>query len=96
MLRLHNFNYQLTLEDIKEYFGYEDLEDILTYSLSYLASLDLMEIYKKDPEFAFYLLERIRFVRKKSDVLKVFRKNHITFMDDGFENLKKYVKEIER
>lgn len=95
-LNKHGFNEYLDIETIQDYFGYEKLEDTLSYSLSYLAAIDLMEIYKRDPEFAFYLLENIRFMRSDFDVLNVFRRNHITFMDDGFENLKKHVKKIER
>lgn len=95
-LNLHGFNEKLDLKIIKDYFGTEDLDDNLSYSLSYLASLDLMKIYETDPEFAFYLLENIRFMRSDSDVLNLLRRNHITFMDDGYENLKKYVKKIER
>jgi len=96
ILNKYGFNEKLDINGIKDYFGREDLKDTLSYALSYLASIDLMEIYNRDPEFAFYLLENIRFMRSDDDVLSVLRRNHITFMDDDFENLKKHVKKIER
>lgn len=72
------------------------LEMDIKYTLGYLVAFDLYYIYKKDPEFAFYLLKNIRFMKHENDILGLLRNNHITFMDDGYENLKKYVKKIER
>lgn len=61
------------------------------YSLSYLASLDLESIYEQDPEYAFYLFERIR-NNKTNDIFSNLRENGITFMDDGYQNLQKKIK----
>lgn len=68
-------------------------EDIyITYSLSYLAALDLFYIYKKDQDKAFYLLQRIRNTIKENDLFKLFRDNNIKFMDNDYKNLKDYIK----
>lgn len=61
------------------------------YAFSYLTSLDLEAIYEQDPEYAFYLFERIR-RNKTSDVFANLRENKITFMDDGYQNLKRKMK----
>lgn len=73
----------------------QQCDSIINYSLSYLASIDLLAIYNADPEFALYLLGNICFIKKDDNVLNILRRNHITFMDDGFDNFKKYVKRIE-
>ena len=72
------------------------LEVNLKYSLGYLVAIDLYYIYKRDPELAFYLLKNLKFIKQENDIASMLRRNHITFMDDGYENLKKYIKEIER
>lgn len=61
------------------------------YTLSYLTSLDLEAIAEKDPEYAFYLFERIR-NNKTSAIFSNLRENQITFMDDGYQNLQKKIK----
>lgn len=61
------------------------------YSLSYLTSLDLEAIFEQDPEYAFYLFERIR-NNKTNDIFRNLRENQITFMDDGYQNLQKKMK----
>ena len=71
-------------------------EEIINYTLSYLASIDLLEIYKKDKEFALYLLRNVCYIQQDDDVLGIFRRNHITFMDDDYKNFREYVKRIER
>lgn len=76
--------------------GYEDATDAITYNYSFLASLDLYEIWKQDPEFSFYLLQNIRYMRTDDDVFNLLRRNHITFMDDGFQNLQKYIKNLSK
>lgn len=92
----YGFNEPLNIEDIKDYIETETADDSIVYNLSYLASTDLFYIYQNDPEMAFYLLQNIRYTKSDNNVLDVFRRNHITFMDDGFKNFKKYVKKIEK
>ena len=72
-----------------------DLTEVVEYPFSYLTSLDLESIYEKDPEYAFYLFERIR-NNKTSDILSNLRENQITFMDDGYQNLHKKIKTFEK
>lgn len=71
-------------------------ESLIKYALSFLIAIDLYYIYLEDKELAFYLLKNIRYIKNEDDIFKVLRNNHITFMDDGYENLKKYTKKIER
>lgn len=61
------------------------------YTLSYLIDLDLESIYEQDPEYSFYLFERIR-KNKTNDIFRNLRENKITFMDDGYQNLQKKIK----
>lgn len=63
------------------------------YAISYLTSLDLENIYMTDPEYAFYLMKRIR-NNKTENIFKNMRENGITFMDDGYKNFKKKVKTL--
>ena len=66
-------------------------QDTANYSISFLTSLDLENIYFKDEEYALHLFEKIR-TNSEDNLLDNLRKNHITFMDDGYENLKAKVK----
>lgn len=95
-LNYFGFETPLSAQEIKDYIGTETADEAIKNNLSSLAALDLFEIYKNDPELCFYLLQNIRFIKQNNDVLSVFRRNHITFMDDNFENLKKYIKKTER
>lgn len=72
------------------------LEILIKYALGYLVAIDLYTIYQKDPELSFYLLKNLKYIKKENDIVNLLRNNHITFMDDGYENLKKYTKKIER
>ena len=101
-LRKNKFNkmlryYKLKInseETLKSYMN-ATCEEIINYALSYLASIDLLEIYKKDKEFALYLLKNICYIQQDDDVLGILRRNHITFMDDNYKNFRGYVKKIE-
>jgi len=61
------------------------------YTLSYLTSLDLEKIYESDPEYAFYLMKKIR-NNKTENIFGNLKENGITFMSDGYQNLKRKVK----
>lgn len=102
--RMNKLNKALEIYEIMPFQSKEELMDYMTvpmdinmkYSLGFLVAIDLFYIYQKDPEFSFYLLKNIRFLKEENNIAKLLRQNHITFMDDGYENLKKYVKKIER
>lgn len=102
--RMNKFNKQLEVYDIMPFINKEEVMEYMTipmdinmkYGLGFLVAIDLFYIYQKDPEFSFYLLKNIHFIKKENDIISLLRRNHITFMDDGYENLKKYVKKIER
>ena len=72
--------------------GSENSDDIIGYNLSNLIAIDLFYIYKKDPEFALYLLSNIRSYRTDDNILSILRRNNLTFMDDNLSNFKKYIK----
>lgn len=102
--RMNKFNKELSywemipFDNENEIINYLNvpLDVNMKYTLGYLAAIDLYYIYQNDPELAFYLLKNIRFIKRENDIANLFRKNHLTFMDDGYENLKKYTKKIER
>lgn len=75
--------------------GDENSDDIIGYNLSDLIAIDLFYIYKKDPEFALYLLSNIRSYRTDDNILSILRRNNLTFMDDNLSNFKKYIKKYE-
>jgi len=64
----------------------------ITYTLSYLTAIDLYYKYLKDREEAFYSLECIRNYKKTNQLFNLLNNNGITFMNDNYENLKKYIK----
>lgn len=72
------------------------LEILIKYAFGYLIAIDLYTMYQNDPEFSFYLLKNLKFIKRENDIIHLLRNNHITFMDNGYENLKKYTKKIER
>lgn len=102
--RINKFNQTLEVYDIIPFHNKEEITKYMTipmdinmkYAMSFLVAIDLFYIYQKDPEFSFYLLKNIHFMKEENDIIGLLRRNHITFMDDGYENLKKYVKKIER
>lgn len=69
--------------------------ELAQYLISYLSSIDLEKIFKKDPEYAFYILESIR-NNKKDSILDNLQKNKITFMVDGYKNLQEKIKILRR
>ena len=65
---------------------------LIRYGIGYLAGLDIFYNYQEDRNKALEALINIRNCRETEDVIKLFRDNGITFMDDGYKNLKKYLK----
>lgn len=102
--RINKFNKALEVYDMIPFQDKEEIINYMTmpmdinmkYALGYLVAIDLFYIYQKDPEFSFYLLKNIPYMKEENNIIGILRRNHITFMDDGYENLKKYVKKIER
>ena len=99
-VRFNKLNKYVEYYDIDKFKDENDLipyliypeESIIKYALSYLVAVDLLEIYKKDREKAFYHLKNICFNKRTDSILTLLRFNEITFMDDGYYNLKKYIK----
>lgn len=73
----------------------ENPQEDARYGFSYLTSLDLEKTYDNDREYAFYLLKRIR-RNKTENIFGNLEENGITFMKDGYENLKIKVKNFDR
>jgi len=103
-IRLNKFNKNLNYLSLKPFKDEKEILDYLAtpldinmmYTFGYLVAIDLYYIYKKDPDLAFYLLKNIKYIKQDNDILGLLRRNGITFMDDEYENLKKYIKKIER
>lgn len=103
-VRLNKLNKYLSYFDLPTFQNIDEIVDYLStpleilikYTLGYLVAIDLYTIYQNDPEEAFYLLKNLKYAKKENNIISLFRNNHITFMDDGYENLKKYTKKIER
>lgn len=101
--RLNKFNKMISTYGIETFSEESEILDFMItpldidmkYSLAFLTAIDLYYIYQKDPDLAFYLLKNIRYITHENDVLGLLRRNHITFMDDDYKNLKQYIKKIE-
>ena len=98
-IRLHKLNkynsfFKIpTVDKLNDLIPYLDTpqEDLMTYSLSYLVALDLYQIYKRDREFAFYLIKCIRYLKEEDDIWSLLIRNDITFFQDDYKNLKDYI-----
>lgn len=89
-------NQEILLDGFETFLDKSNLIDSLqqspklnaTYLISFLTSIELEEIYEYDPEYAFYLLEKIRF-NKEDTVVDNLRKNKIKFVDGDYQVLEK-------
>lgn len=92
-------NQEILLDGFETFLDESNLIDSLqqspklnvTYLISFLTSIELEEIYEYDPEYAFYLLEKIRF-NKEDTVVDNLRKNKIKFVDGDYQVLEKKLK----
>ena len=66
----------------------------LTYGFSYIAALDIYTECLDDPEKAFYDLRNIKKRKRIKNLIPYLRENNITFMDDNYKSLKKYIKNM--
>lgn len=66
----------------------------LNYSFSYLVALDLFYDYKQNPTNSFWKLRRL--AKLNNNVLDSFRTLGITFMQDGYRNLRNYQKSLKK
>ena len=90
-LKENDVNTEIDEDDYLLFF--KDTGDyLIRYGIGYLAGLDIFYNYQEDRNKALDSLINIRNCRETDDVLKLFRDNGITFMDDGYKNLKKYLK----
>lgn len=85
-----------TRKDILNTFSYlgSNEEDELKYGLSYLVAFDLYDMCLRDPEHAFYILKNIKRDKNVNDLIPYLRNNNITFMNDDYTSLKKYIKNM--
>lgn len=90
-LKENNVNAEISEDEYLLFF--KDTGDyLIRYGIGYLAGLDIFYNYQIDRNKALEALINIRNCRETNDILKLFRDNGITFMDDGYKNLKKYLK----
>lgn len=96
--KLDKKNVLFDFNDVNEVFDYLDHPAylLLEYSLSYLASLDLFELYLEDREHAFNQLEKIRMVSGSHNLIRLARENGFTFMEKDYPSLQKQLKRIDK
>ena len=98
-LRLSKLNKYISLYNIPDITEINNLiphlntpqDTNITYALSYLVALDLLYIYMRDREQAFYLLKNFRYIKDEDDIISLLRRNDITFFEDDYKNLKDYI-----
>ena len=66
---------------------YTDSYQIAIYLFSFFTCLDLLEILKKDKEYAMYLLKEIR--KNKNNIYQNLESHEIHFFEDHYKTLKK-------
>ena len=66
----------------------------LNYSFSYLVALDLFYDYKQNPTGSFWKLRRL--AKLNNNILYSFNSLGITFMNDGYKNLRDYQKTLKK
>lgn len=86
------FPLQIDEDTLCEYL-LEDPQDLVTYTLSFLANLDLEKLYHLDKEFSFHEFEAIRY-NKTNNLEKNLTDHGITFIQDGYQNLQEKVKKL--
>lgn len=91
-------NIEITFTDKDEIFEYltEPASLLLRYNLSYLASLDLFELYQKDREKAFVKLEKIKEMNYHQHSIRLFKEIGFTFMEKNCPSLQKQLKRLEK
>lgn len=104
-ITLERFNKKLarkkireTFTDIDEIFEYltEPASLLLCYNLSYLASLDLFELYLQDREKAFVELEKIKGTNYRYHLIGLAKKYGLTFIEKDCPSLQKHLKRLEK
>ncbi len=71
-----------------------DFDENIMMIHSLLGALDLYNLYRQDPEKAFYLLKR-SFTLPTQSLEEYLEKINATYHQDGYTNLKKFVKRLE-
>lgn len=91
-------NIQITFTDKKKAFEYlnESASKLLIHNLSYLASLDLFELYLQDREKAFVKLEKIKELDYHRHLIRFSKENGFTFMEKDCPSLQKHLKRLEK
>lgn len=84
-LKEENFKFKITKKNIDAFF-YDKFNEDLAYAFSYLAAVDLYELYKIDPEKAIYHLYCTNQFNGLS-IEKELKSIDVTFYEDGYKNL---------
>lgn len=87
-------NSEFIFKSISEIVRYtnQTQKHLTKYTLAFLVALDLYYIYLEDKERAFHLLKRIKNDKLTKELLPTLNKYGITFMEDDYISLKKYLK----
>ena len=90
-----NFNLDNVNEAFIRYSLNQNNFNVSKYFMSYLAYLDIEELDKVDPEYAFRMLREVCKIEGDYIIPKL-RKHNITFMDDGCKNLEKKIRQMNK
>lgn len=85
--------YKISDYEIEEYLEYDN-KKALTYGLGILIAMDLYNKALTDPELAINTLKNIKDYKNQKNLITHLRNNNITFMDDDYSNLRKYIKSM--
>ena len=80
----------LIKENYFDTFAEIDPVTLANYCLSYLTSLDIENLYRADPEYAFSVFETIR----NSNYSNPLENKPITFMNDHYQNLREKIRKL--
>ncbi|MBE6147574.1 MAG: hypothetical protein E7168_04500 [Firmicutes bacterium] len=72
-----------------------NIDELILLSFSYLIALDFFEIFKQDKNLSFELLRKLKNTTKTENIFEDLKRLDVSFMDDGFKNLKQLKKCLE-
>ena len=77
-------------ENIVDYLT-ESQDYYIKYALSTLCAVDLFYLYDEDRNHTIDSIKKIRNTRGIDDIIPLLKENNVTFMNDDYKNLKKFI-----
>ena len=69
----------------------ESQDYYVKYALSTLCAIDLFYLYDEDRNHTINTIKKIRNTRGIDDIIPLLKENNVSFMDDDYKNLKKFL-----